>query len=143
MKVAYTPHGDFNLVPYAQYLYAKAKFQNSILFVYDNNHKKLTTKEEIEDAYYIWISFKDFGDTLPLTWDDNDILDYEFCTKVRHDPLLIKTIEEYGLEKSGGDYGTISIDEINEPYVRIGNEMGEYVMTMSSGKWQGTELLNN
>ena len=46
MKVAYTPHGDFNLVPYAQYLYAKAKFPNILLFIYDNKHTHFLTLKE-------------------------------------------------------------------------------------------------
>ena len=143
MKVIYSRYGNLRLAPYVQFLYAKAKFPNTKLFVYNDHMKKVNSEKEISNADYIWISFKDFGETLPLTWDDKDMLHYEFWREVRHDPLLIQTIEEYGLEKSGGDYGVISIDEINEPYVIMGNEMGEYVMTMSSVKWQGTELLNN
>lgn len=143
MKVIYSRYGDLRLAPYVQFLYAKAKFPNTKLFVYNDDMKKVNSEKEISNADYIWISFKDFGETLPSTWDDNDMLDYEFCTKVRHDPLLIKTIEDYGIENCGDEPNVVLIAEINEPYVIMENEIGEYVMTMSSVKWQGTELLNN
>ena len=87
MKIAYSSFGDFSLKPYVHYLYAKRKYPNTPLFVYDDKFHKVTTKEEIENSDYIWLSFKDYGDTLPKNFDENDVF-YIFGGASYYKPLL-------------------------------------------------------
>ena len=88
----------------------------------------------------IKISFKDYGDTLPKNFDENDVFCIDEYKLSRHDLNLIKAIEEYGVENCGND-STIKIFEANEPYYIFGGEINEIVMTPSSIKWQGQEMI--
>lgn len=140
MKIAYASYGDFSLKPYVHYLYAKHEHPNTPLYVYDDKFHKVTTKEEIENSDYIWFSFKDYGDTLPKNFDEKKVFCIDEYELSRHDLNLIKAIEEYGVENCGND-STIKIFEANEPYYIFGGELSEIVMTPSSIKWQGQEMI--
>ena len=140
MKIAYASSGDFSLKPYVHYLYAKHEHPNTPLYVYDDKSNKVSTKEEIENSSYIWFSFKDYGDTLPKNFDEKKVFYIDEYELSRHDLNLIKAIEEYGVENCGND-STIKIFETNEPYYIFGGELSEIVMTPSSIKWQGQEMI--
>ena len=105
---------------------------------YDDNLKERYSKSTVDEAYLV--SLKDFGDCFSfedynnVELQDNLIYDEQVITS-RHDPRLIKAVEELK-EEADGRYSELKIAEIDSDRYYIDEYDGmETVVTPDAIDW--------
>lgn len=128
-KVVYNNcYGGFGLSNEALVLYYKYKYPEKLLHLYQSklgSDKVSITLEEAKSDPFFPVDFldKDFGSKV----SDADLEDsyYEHVVKPepwdieRHDPVLVRVVEELGSEKASGMCSSLAIADIGESLYRI------------------------
>lgn len=126
-KVVYNScYGGFGLSTEALVLYYKYKYPEKTFYLYRSilgSDKESITLEEAKSEYLpVDILDKDLGSKVSAT-DLDDY--YEHVVKPepwdidRHDPVLVRVVEELGSEKASGMCSSLAIADIGESLYRI------------------------
>lgn len=126
-KVVYNIcYGGFGLSIEALVLYYKYKYPEKNLYFYKSSSgqgKVSITLEKAKSEYFpVDILDKDFGPKVSTTDLDNY---YEHVVKPepwdieRHDPVLVRVVEELGSKKASGMCSKLAIADIGESLYRI------------------------
>ena len=122
--------GGFILSIEAIVLYYKYKYPEKTLFFYQSllNCPEFDvisipeSEAKHSDSILVDVLDKDFGPKVSIT-DMNDyyehVVDQDFSSIDRHDPILVRVVEELGTEKASGMFSRLAIADIGESLYRI------------------------